>query len=182
MRSKQPILIAGGVVATGLVVALLFRKPSKPPGEDTLAPAVVLTRPAMNEVPPRVGQPEAVIERPASGVPSAVVVPATAGNPPSVDAPLPDQKPLQPWVDPQPPRIGLKFPGTDLPAAAAEPSEPKLRTHRVHDGDTLEKLARRYLGDSSRAAEIMEANRDLLCSPDLLPIGLELRIPAQGTP
>jgi hypothetical protein len=38
-------------------------------------------------------------------------------------------------------------------------------------------LARLYLDDASRGAEIYEANRDLLASPDLLPIGAELVIP-----
>jgi hypothetical protein len=51
------------------------------------------------------------------------------------------------------------------------------RTHVVVDGDSLERLAGRYLDDSSRANEIYEANRELLASPDLLPIGAELVIP-----
>jgi nucleoid-associated protein YgaU len=51
------------------------------------------------------------------------------------------------------------------------------RTHVVVDGDSLERLAGRYLDDSSRGNEIYEANRELLASPDLLPIGVELVIP-----
>jgi hypothetical protein len=47
----------------------------------------------------------------------------------------------------------------------------------VVDGDSLERLAGRYLDDSSRANEIYEANRELLANPDLLPIGAELVIP-----
>ena len=46
----------------------------------------------------------------------------------------------------------------------------------VRDGDTLPQLAERYLGDARRATEIFEANRDLLTSPDLLPIGALLRV------
>jgi nucleoid-associated protein YgaU len=57
----------------------------------------------------------------------------------------------------------------------AEESGP--RTHLVVDGDSLERLAGRYLDDSSRGHEIYEANRELLASPDLLPIGAELVIP-----
>jgi nucleoid-associated protein YgaU len=45
------------------------------------------------------------------------------------------------------------------------------------DGDTLASLAKRYLGDAARAGEIFEANRDVLPSPDTLPIGAILRIP-----
>ncbi len=57
----------------------------------------------------------------------------------------------------------------------AEESRP--RTHVVVDGDSLEKLAGRYLDDPRRGHEIYEANRELLASPDLLPIGAELVIP-----
>jgi hypothetical protein len=51
------------------------------------------------------------------------------------------------------------------------------RKHIVIDGDSLEKLAGRYLDDPQRAGEIYDANRELLASPDLLPIGAELHIP-----
>lgn len=51
------------------------------------------------------------------------------------------------------------------------------RTHVVVDGDSLEKLAGRYLDDPQRGREIYELNRDVLANPDLLPIGAELRIP-----
>jgi nucleoid-associated protein YgaU len=57
----------------------------------------------------------------------------------------------------------------------AEHGEP--RTHIVVDGDSLERLAARYLDDPRRALEIYQANRELLTSPDLLPIGAELKIP-----
>ena len=53
------------------------------------------------------------------------------------------------------------------------------RLHTIVDGDTLSDLAARYLGGSHRAAEIFEANRGLLASPELLPIGAEIVIPAQ---
>ena len=39
------------------------------------------------------------------------------------------------------------------------------RTHVVIDGDSLEKLAGRYLDDPRRAAEIYELNRELLANP-----------------
>lgn len=58
------------------------------------------------------------------------------------------------------------------PQAAAAP-----RTHRVQNGDTLSALAARYLGSSERFWDIFTANRDRLRNPDVLPIGLELRIP-----
>ncbi len=58
-------------------------------------------------------------------------------------------------------------------------------THVVTDGDTLPDLAKRYLGDATRAEELYQLNRDRLNHPDLLPIGLVLRMPdepRQATP
>ena len=52
-----------------------------------------------------------------------------------------------------------------------------MRTHKIVDGDTLSRLAQRYLGSADRYQQIYEANRDVLRSPDLLPIGKVLRLP-----
>jgi phage tail protein X len=59
-----------------------------------------------------------------------------------------------------------------LPERVAPPA-----THKIIDGDSLEQLAERYLGSASRAAELFEANRGVLARPELLPIGVELKIP-----
>lgn len=59
----------------------------------------------------------------------------------------------------------------------AETDEP--RKHIVIDGDSLAKLAGRYLDDPRRAAEIFELNRGVLRDPNLLPIGAELAIPSR---
>jgi phage tail protein X len=85
--------------------------------------------------------------------------------------------------------------GTAVHASYLTPTEPEVvstkssyplpatneiltpRTHVVVDGDSLSRLAARYLGDARRAAEIYELNRGLLADPELLPIGLELTIP-----
>ncbi len=74
-------------------------------------------------------------------------------------------------IEPQPATVAQ-------PAAVAQPvigSRP--RTHTVIDGDTLTALAARYLGSSDRYRELFAANRKLLASPDLLPIGAVLEIP-----
>jgi hypothetical protein len=55
------------------------------------------------------------------------------------------------------------------------------RRHVIKDGDSLERLAGRYLDDPRRSNEIYEANRELLANPELLPIGVELTIPNRGT-
>ncbi len=52
--------------------------------------------------------------------------------------------------------------------------------HVVQNSDTLEKLAKRYLGDEGRALELFDLNRDVLDNPHLLPIGAELKIPADA--
>jgi nucleoid-associated protein YgaU len=57
-----------------------------------------------------------------------------------------------------------------------------LRTHIVIDGDTLTRLADRYLDDAGRASEIYRLNREVLADPELLPIGVELRIPSRDRP
>lgn len=49
--------------------------------------------------------------------------------------------------------------------------------HVVTDGDTLASLAKRYLGEPSRAGELFELNRDRLEHPDVLPIGMVLLTP-----
>ena len=88
-----------------------------------------------------------------------------------------------------PPPFPRDYPGIDGRANVArdeglgsrppyEPSsiEALIRTHKVVDRDTLPALAARYLGSPERADEIYQANRDVLHSPELLPIGVELKI------
>jgi len=96
-----------------------------------------------------------------------------------------------------PPPLAEEYPRTPSPPAAsaaagpptahpvpAYPSGPvsagRPSRHRIVDGDTLPRLAERYLGTSRRYLEIYEINRDVLRTPDELPIGVELRIPAAG--
>jgi nucleoid-associated protein YgaU len=65
-----------------------------------------------------------------------------------------------------------------MPTVARPADGPQV--HKIVDGDTLEALAARYLGSAARAMEIFQANRDVLADPELLPIGVELKIPARG--
>ena len=66
------------------------------------------------------------------------------------------------------------------PSAAPTVSSSGEIRHRVADGDTLSRLAVRYLGRVELYQQIYEHNRDILSSPDLLPIGAVLRIPTSG--
>jgi hypothetical protein len=68
-----------------------------------------------------------------------------------------------------PPTMPPPWPGPD------EDEGP--RKHVVIDGDSLARLAGRYLDDPRRGTEIYEANRSVLTDPDLLPIGVEILIP-----
>ncbi len=63
-----------------------------------------------------------------------------------------------------------------MPTVARPADGPQV--HKIVDGDTLADLAARYLGSAARAMEIFQANRDVLADPELLPIGVELKIPA----
>jgi nucleoid-associated protein YgaU len=66
---------------------------------------------------------------------------------------------------------------TGRPAPTEDSAWPEEVVHVVRNGDTLEKLAQRYLGDEGRALELFDLNREQLVNPHLLPIGAELRIP-----
>ena len=54
--------------------------------------------------------------------------------------------------------------------------------YRVRPYDTLKRLARDYLGDSRRASEILELNRDRIADPLHLEPGTRLRMPADARP
>jgi nucleoid-associated protein YgaU len=74
----------------------------------------------------------------------------------------------------------------DFPAAEVTPEQPRpvttgpRRKHRIVDGDSLRLIALRYFGDASRATEIAEINRDVIADPGLLPVGVEIVIPADA--
>jgi nucleoid-associated protein YgaU len=63
-------------------------------------------------------------------------------------------------------------PVTRLTRPKAQP-----RPYRLRDGDTLEKIAERLLGNAQRSGEIFELNRGLLARPDLLPVGVTILLP-----
>jgi nucleoid-associated protein YgaU len=100
--------------------------------------------------------------------PATVVLPARVAGPP------PSLPPTYPGAD----QANWGAAMTLGPALAAAPP-PKLLRHKIIDGDTLPSLAQKYLGAKDRYLEIFELNRDILKSPDLLPIGKQLKIPAR---
>jgi nucleoid-associated protein YgaU len=66
------------------------------------------------------------------------------------------------------------------PSGMGQPSaiDVPRSTYRVRDGDDLAGIAARFYGHPAAAAAVWEVNRDRLVDPGLLPIGLELRLPA----
>jgi hypothetical protein len=81
------------------------------------------------------------------------------------------------WTNPNR-RVTPQMPHRLPTAIATGPNYRQYVRHRVADGDSLASLAQRYLGDRNRYAEIFNANRHVLASPDILPIGVDLIIPA----
>jgi len=167
----RKIVAAAAILAIGLVLAWPMRKTSPrrttdPPPPSTRSAAAVDVAPADPFL--DIGlQPSA----PASVASTAVDAPGTG---PAI-APHQTEATLATLTS------TLVEPSHGLPGApAADPSaaQPETRIHVVHNGDTLERLAKRYLGSESRALEIFDMNRDVLTNPHLLPIGAELRLPA----
>ncbi len=70
--------------------------------------------------------------------------------------------------------------GPSVSASVTQQRRPSGRVYIVRQGDNLTKIAGQMLNDSSSSAvmRIYHANRDKLASPNLLPVGLELRIPS----
>ena len=171
------VLAVACFVAAGVTLALPFRLRQAALGrfpQDRVVLDVPLRRP---DVTPELG-------------PSGTISPAVA---------LADETPATEMME-RPPRPDLtalgplpslpgQFVPTDTPITPLvrrdwkpvrlklPDAQPRERRHRLTDGDTLERLAERYLGNPARASEIFAINRDLLAAPDLLPLGRIIRIP-----
>jgi nucleoid-associated protein YgaU len=175
---KQKLIAAGAVLGVGLALALLFRR-DEPAPMATIA-ATMTTQAASALV-----------------TPTPLPVPVTAFDgqlsplspTPAVNAGLTlDHVPAPAAIEPPlPPEFDVASPGrpvyasmADEPGASAAANSP-FRAHVVHNGDTLERLAERYLADGARAVELFDLNRDVLENPHLLPIGAELRIPTSDS-
>jgi nucleoid-associated protein YgaU len=155
-----------------------------------------------------VPQPTTSAAVPSLGLPSAVPQPTFAHQPASESSPWTDRAsagqpaaPL-PWstasptTEPQRAPTALHTPSAASTGGWDESRESRaIRWHVVSDGDSLPRLAQRYLNDPNRSNEIFEENRNVLNDPEVLPIGVQLRIPdatpaqsavqvydAQGTP
>lgn len=69
------------------------------------------------------------------------------------------------------------YPTTDNRSLSNAVQEVSFSQHTIRDGDSLYSLAQRYLGDGQREMELYAENRHVLQNPQILPIGITLRIP-----
>ena len=184
------LLAAAVVLLVGFALASLF--PNQESGLENLpAPSgVALRRDAprsdrsLAQVPPRTHS-LPPLEAPATAQsnmhPVRVAPSSSAENPFRSPPPRPsDYAAVAEKAAPQPaaaePRLRRS---TVRRPASSEP--PREIAHRVVDGDTLSKLADRYLGDAALADRIRQANTDRLPeNPNWLPIGVALRIPSRA--
>lgn len=56
---------------------------------------------------------------------------------------------------------------------------PTASNYTIKQGDTLWAIAAKYLGSGARFKDIVEANKDKVSDPNLVPVGTVLRIPAR---
>ncbi len=68
----------------------------------------------------------------------------------------------------------------DTPQQQVDNLDRQTRWHRISRFDNLSELSKKYYGTPEFALFIFEANRQSLASPDILPLGLELIIPARA--
>jgi nucleoid-associated protein YgaU len=172
--------IAAGVVLVGLCAALPFRQRqprSRPPAPSAAPLELALRQP---DAPLQLA-PRADIS-PAASLDPIAMRRAPDSGPALTSLRTPDLMNLAP-----PPSLPVAFqpsernspPSDWRPDSLARSAKPpgKPRQYRLRDGDTLEKIAERFLGTRERAGEIFEANRDVLARPDLLPVGFTIVIP-----
>lgn len=96
--------------------------------------------------------------------------PSADGPSPTLPAPAPPGFVLTPSTDNTPART--RQPPSREPTALAA-----RRTYVVRPGDTLSGIAVQFYGSSRRYLELFDANRDVLASPNDLPLGTTLHIP-----
>ena len=67
----------------------------------------------------------------------------------------------------------------NLPVVEEEPlaTEPSFVEYKIQEGDTLQKISKKFYNTYQRWNEIYEANRDVLSSPDRIKPGKTIRIP-----
>jgi nucleoid-associated protein YgaU len=196
MSNRWKIAVVAAILAAGAGAAILFRKDpgqasgskaAKDPGARRPGEAAVAGSPRR--------EPSAANSAVATANPSApgdAFRSSTAGradenragsgSPRGADAGASADGGWPPPATADPAGDGKSGSPAGSPAATASPQGDtgQIVTHRIKDGDTLPRLAERYLGSASRAEEIFRQNQQVLPAPDLLPVGKVLRIAVSG--
>ncbi len=71
-----------------------------------------------------------------------------------------------------PPAVASPAVATPVPTAS-----PIEQVYTVRSGDTLSSIAKQFYGDAAKWQKILDANKDVLKSPDSLQLGQKLKIP-----
>ena len=90
----------------------------------------------------------------------------------------PADAPARPDTAPAKPAIAQAKP---KPKSRKTAPESTPRRHRIAEGDTLTRLAEKYLGSRDRYLDLFQANAEVLFDPRLIPIGVEIVIPDPTT-
>jgi nucleoid-associated protein YgaU len=172
MNGVGKTILTIAIVSLGLLAATTFRRKAEPVRASPAAnPSLSRRTVEMQPAPP----PAVRLQTVASSGGESTVGELRAkgpGDPPSLARTFPQD--LYPSQDFYP--QALRW-GSILGPGSRPVDAETAGTHRVVDGDTLRGLAGRYLGNPDRALEIYQANRDVLPNPEVLPIGVELKLP-----
>ncbi len=191
MSNTRRLLIGFGIIALGVCAALPFRR-TPGPQEQSLTVAHQEELELGKDLPLQVPGQKSISHLQSLPLKPSLASESDNGNsrnsssetetPPLTSHPVDQPPPLPDEYQPlfQPAHAShLAGAVAAMPAADTKPAP--LRHHTIHDGDTLESLALRYLGDSARAQEIFAANRNVLSDPEVLPIGVKIVIPPSDT-
>lgn len=191
MQSNQRVVVAALILSAGVGGALWFRRPASISGPDSASRrGANAETPIASSGPPATPQLLGRIDPVDPHVEGAVDLRPNSNDPEmqadrgKIANQLPTEPPWNSGDDHG--SIAARMASNRIEGLASDspnsaPAAPP-RTHKIGDGDTLAKLARRYLGSEDRRLEIYDANREVLTSPDVLPIGVELKIPDLHVP
>ena len=186
MDQRVKIAAAAGVLLVGTVVALLFRRDPPPPALPVpgTSDQLILRRHAAAQA----GRGRADVAGrggcvASQSAPTGSQEPVAAGDDRHARR-MPGNRPTWPGRIPMPACRAARGGGFPWGKCCRRPSLPEAaaRSHTIVDGDTLAALAERYLGSPEAAGAIFAANRDVLSDPQILPIGVELKIPRARRP